>query len=182
MIKKIAAASVAVIIVLAVILTVIFSPKAIEIDFDSVVNEMKPVHNIGRMSDYELDSEMNSYFTEANMTSCRTHDINVTDIHRIFPDFSRDANDEAAYDFTECDKILAAIFDAGMEPFFRFGISWSDPEKSREHLQPPADLKNGQKSASTSFFTITRAGQTAIITIFSTGKSTTSPTVSLTPP
>ena len=72
MIKKIAAASAAVIIVLAVILTVIFSPKAIEIDFDSVVNEMKPVHNIGRMSDYELDSEMNSYFTEANMTSCRT--------------------------------------------------------------------------------------------------------------
>ncbi len=141
MAKKIIAA---VAVLLAAVLAVtafVLSPKAIEIDFDTVVGEMLPVHNIGRMSDYEIGSEMNAYYTEANMTSCRTHDINVTDIHRIFPDFSRDVNDETAYDFTESDKVLAAIVDAGMEPFFRFGISWSDPEKSREHLQPPADFQ-----------------------------------------
>lgn len=141
MAKKIIAA---VAVLLAAVLAVtafVLSPKAIEIDFDTVVGEMLPVYNIGRMSDYEIGSEMNAYYTEANMTSCRTHDINVTDMHRIFPDFSRDVNDETAYDFTESDKVLAAIVDAGMEPFFRFGISWSDPEKSREHLQPPADFQ-----------------------------------------
>ena len=141
MLKKISVA-VAVILAVAILTSVlIFSPKAIKIDFDNVVDEMHPVHNIGRMPDYELGSEMNSYFTDANMTSCRTHDINVTDIHVIFPDFSRDVNDESAYNFEESDKILAAIIDAGMDPFFRFGISWSDPEISREHLQPPADFE-----------------------------------------
>ena len=139
--KKIFATVSVILVILIISSAIALSPKAIKLDFDTVVDEMHPVHNIGRMPDYELNSEMNSYFTEANMTSCRTHDINVTDIHRIFPDFSRDANDESAYDFTESDKVLAAIVDAGMEPFFRFGISWSDPEKSREHLQPPADYE-----------------------------------------
>ncbi len=138
--KKIIAVIAAVLTVAILLSVLIFSPKAIKIDFDNVVNEMKPVHNIGRMSEYEPDSEMNSFYTEANMTSCRTHDINQTDIHRIFPDFSKDVNDESAYNFEESDKVLAAIIDAGMEPFFRFGISWSDPEKSREHLQPPEDF------------------------------------------
>ena len=140
MTKKITAAVAAILTIAILMSALIFSPKAIEIDFDNVVDEMRPVHNIGRMPDYELNSEMNSYFTKANMTSCRTHDINVTDIYKIFPDFSKDVNDESAYCFEECDKVLAAIVDAGMEPFFRFGISWSDPEKSREHLQPPADF------------------------------------------
>ncbi|MBR2414068.1 MAG: hypothetical protein IKB13_06170 [Clostridia bacterium] len=126
--------------VLLVVLLLFCKPTTIHVDFDTVVNEMLPVHNIGRMADYELNSQMNRYYTEANMTSCRTHDINCTDIYKIFPDFSKDVNDEAAYDFTESDKVLAAIIDAGMEPFFRFGISWSDPEISRKHLQPPADF------------------------------------------
>lgn len=139
MAKKIIPAVAVVLAALVAVTVFVFSPRTIEIDFDSVVREMKPVHNIGRMPDYELDSEMNSYFTEANMTSCRTHDINETDIYKIFPDFSKDVNDEASYNFAESDKVLAAIVDAGMEPFFRFGISWSDPEAAREHLQPPSD-------------------------------------------
>ena len=141
MAKKIIAAIAVVLAAALAVTAFVLSPKAIEIDFDNAVADMLPVHNIGRMSDYEIGSEMNAYYTEANMTSCRTHDINATDMHRIFPDFSRDVNDETAYDFAECDKVLAAIVDAGMDPFFRFGISWSDPEKSREHLQPPADFQ-----------------------------------------
>ena len=68
----------------------IFTPNVIRIDFDNVVDEIRPVHNVGRMPEYELDSKINSYFTEANMTSCRTHDTVETDIHNIFPDFSAD--------------------------------------------------------------------------------------------
>lgn len=117
----------------------VFTPNVIRVDFDTVVGEMKPVHNVGRMPEYTLDSEINRYFTGANMTSCRTHDINVTDMHRIFPDFSKDPDDESAYCFAECDNVLAAIVDTGMEPFFRLGVSWSDPVASRAHLQPPAD-------------------------------------------
>lgn len=117
----------------------LFTPNVIRVDFDEVVDEMRPVHNIGRMPEYELDSEVNALFTAANMTSCRTHDINCTDIHRIFPDFLKDADDEASYDFTECDKVIASIVDTGMEPFFRLGISYSNPVADHDHLVPPAD-------------------------------------------
>lgn len=64
-------------------------PGVVKINFDKIIDDIRPVHNIGRMPEYELDSEINAVFTEANMTSCRTHDINCTDIHRIFPDFSK---------------------------------------------------------------------------------------------
>ena len=119
----------------------IFTPNVIRIDFDTVVDEIRPVHNVGRMPEYVTDSEMNALFTEANMTSCRTHDIHATDIHNIFPDFSRDPNDESAYFFEECDRVIEAIVDTGMEPFFRLGISWSDPVRDREFLLPPADYE-----------------------------------------
>ena len=118
----------------------VFTPGVIRVDFDSVVGEMKPVHGIDRMPEYETGSEVNRYFTEANIPYCRTHDINPTDIFRIFPDFSKDVNDENSYCFEETDKIIESILDAGMKPFFRFGISWSDPVISRPQLQPPADF------------------------------------------
>ena len=119
----------------------IFTPNVIRIDFDRTVGDIKPVHNIGRMPEYETDSAINKVFTDANMTSCRTHDIHATDIHNIFPDFSRDVHDESAYCFAECDKVIASIADAGMEPFFRLGISYSDPVRDRAFLLPPADYE-----------------------------------------
>lgn len=117
----------------------IFTPNVIRIDFDNIVDKIRPVHNVGRMPEYKLDSEINKCFTEANMTMCRTHDINCTDIHNIFPDFSKDVNDESAYCFEESDKVLAAIVDTGMTPFFRLGISYSNAQKDHELLLPPAD-------------------------------------------
>ncbi len=121
------------------LLQLVFTPNVIRIDFDNVIDEIRPVHNIGRMPEYELESEINSYFTEANMTSCRTHDINCTDIYKIFPDFSKDVNDPNAYNFEECDKVIASILDTGMEPFFRLGISYSDPVAHHDLLVPPED-------------------------------------------
>jgi hypothetical protein len=141
MLQRIIGAVTAVIAFLTSLSQLVFTPGVIRIDFDSVVGEMKPVHNIDRMPEYVTGSRINGYFTEANMTSCRTHDINQTDLFRIFPDFSKDVNDESSYYFEETDRVLASIADAGMEPFFRFGISWSDPVLSREQLQPPADFE-----------------------------------------
>ena len=117
----------------------IFTPNVIRIDFDKVIDEIRPVHSVGRMPEYKLNSEINRYFTEANIPVCRTHDINCTDIHNIFPDFSRDVNDESAYHFEESDKVLAAIVDTGMVPFFRLGISYSNAERDHLLLLPPTD-------------------------------------------
>ena len=136
MLKRIFAAILAFFISLG---QMIFTPNVIRIDFDNVIDEIRPVHNVGRMPEYKLDSELNSYFTEANMTACRTHDITETDIHNIFPDFSADVNDEKSYHFEKSDKVLAAIADAGMKPFFRLGISYSNAQKDHELLLPPTD-------------------------------------------
>lgn len=119
--------------------SLIFTPNVIRVGFDSSVGEMKPVNGVGRMPEYVTGSEINKYFTEANMPYCRTHDINCTDIFRVFPDFSADADSESSYFFEETDRVMEAIFDTGMEPFFRFGISWSDPVRFHEQMLPPAD-------------------------------------------
>ena len=145
MVQKIIAAFTAIIAFLTSLSQLIFTPGVIRIDFDSVVGEMKPVHGIGRMPEYKTGSEINRYFTEANIPYCRTHDINPTDLFRIFPDFSKDVNNESSYYFEETDKIIESILDTGMKPFFRFGISWSDPVLSREQLQPPADYDKWAK-------------------------------------
>ncbi len=118
---------------------IIFTPNVIRIDFDNVIDEIRPVNSVGRMPEYKLNSEINKYFTQANMPVCRTHDINCTDIHNIFPDFSKDVNDESSYHFEESDKVLAAIVDTGMKPFFRLGISYSNAQKDHELLLPPSD-------------------------------------------
>lgn len=139
MLQKMIGAVTAVIMFLTSLTQMIFTPGVIRVDFDSIVGEMKPVHNIDRMPEYEPGSEINRYFTQANMTSCRTHDINCTDIHRVFPDFTKDAADESSYNFTESDRVMAAIAETGMEPFFRLGISYSDPVIAHDNLVPPAD-------------------------------------------
>lgn len=136
MFKRIISAIVAFFISLS---QMIFTPNVIRIDFDNVIDEIRPVHNVGRMPEYELDSEINKVFTDANMTSCRTHDINCTDIFRVFPDFSADVNDENSYNFAETDKVLAAIVDTGMTPFFRLGISYSHAQRDHLLLLPPTD-------------------------------------------
>ena len=141
MMKKALSILMAVLTFLSALAQLIFTPDVIRIDFDRTVGDILPVHNIGRMPEYETGSDINRYFTEANMTSCRTHDIHATDIHNIFPDFSRDVDDEDAYCFAECDKVIASIVDTGMEPFFRLGISYSDPVRDREFLLPPADYE-----------------------------------------
>ncbi len=139
MLQNMARVLTAIIVFLTSLTQTLFTPNVIRIDFDDVVDEIRPVHNIGRMPEYVLDSETNGCFTAANMTSCRTHDINCTDIHRIFPDFSKDVDDETSYCFAECDDVIAAIVDTGMEPFFRLGISWSNPVTDHDYLVPPAD-------------------------------------------
>lgn len=75
MLQKMIGAVTAVIMFLTSLTQMIFTPGVIRVDFDSVVGEMKPVHNIDRMPEYEPGSDINRYFAQANMTSCRTHDI-----------------------------------------------------------------------------------------------------------
>lgn len=64
----------------------------------------------------------------------------TVDVHRIFRDFSRDADDPAAYSFKSTDEYLNKIVDAGTKIFFRLGASIEHGEK-RGTYPPPDNLK-----------------------------------------
>ena len=68
----------------------------------------------------------------------RTHDAGVLDWCVLFPDPSRDPDDESAWDFGRGDAYYASILAAGLRPYFRVGASWSVP--SSACLKPDPDV------------------------------------------
>jgi len=60
----------------------------------------------------------------------RTHDAGVLDWCVLFPDPSRDPDDEGAWDFARGDAYFASILGAGLAPYFRVGGSWSVPSSA----------------------------------------------------
>ena len=78
----------------------------------------------------------------------RTHDSahchayggwHTVDITGIFPDFSKDADDPASYDFVETDDYLKTMRAAGTEPFYRLGQSIEHWVK-KYGVNPPPDF------------------------------------------
>ena len=78
----------------------------------------------------------------------RTHDSahchayggwHSVDITGIFPDFSKDADDPASYDFVETDDYLKTMRAAGTEPFYRLGQSIEHWIK-KYGVNPPPDF------------------------------------------
>ena len=69
MLQRIIGFFTAIIAFLASAAQLVFTPNVLRVDFDTLVDEIRPVHNIGRMPEYVTESEINRHFTEANMTS-----------------------------------------------------------------------------------------------------------------
>lgn len=63
----------------------------------------------------------------------------TVDIHAVFPDFDKDENDPANYDFTLTDNYLATMREAGTEPYYRLGASIEHWIK-KYHVNPPKDF------------------------------------------
>lgn len=63
----------------------------------------------------------------------------VVDVHAVFPDFAKDENDPANYDFTLTDNYLSIMREAGTEPYYRLGASIEHWIK-KYHVNPPADF------------------------------------------
>lgn len=79
----------------------------------------------------------------------RTHDAafessyggeHTVDISAIFPDFSKDVNDPASYDFALTDYYLGNIRAAGTEVFFRLGQK-IEHNSRKYNILPPSDYK-----------------------------------------
>jgi hypothetical protein len=84
-------------------------------------------------------------YRAAGIPSVRIHDPNwphawEVDVHTIFPDFSKDPEDPASYDFHRTDDYLASIIATGATIVYRLGESIEHTTRTY-FVHPPADFE-----------------------------------------
>ena len=120
-------------------------------NFDKVIGKIKPMHAVGQppadICDNGIDDSMFHYLTEANIPYSRLHDTGgsfgenlFVDIPNLFRDFNADENDPASYDFAFTDALLEKMMEAGIEPYFRLGVTIENAHMIKAYrIFPPAD-------------------------------------------
>ena len=122
----------------------------ISVDFARQAGRMKPLHSVNNGPVYKTapDQRITNLpaFQAAGIPYVRTHDASfyatyggehTVDVHMIFPDFSRDPADPAAYDFTLTDEYLRVIALGGSRVFYRLGSKIEHEIKKYGTLPPP---------------------------------------------
>ena len=106
----------------------------ISVNFNNIVGRIKPMHATNNGPASCAGSKRGNFetFSAAGIPYVRNHDASlseaygsqhVVDVHCIFPDFSRDVDDETAYDFALTDAYTKIIIDTGAKVFYRLGAS-----------------------------------------------------------
>ena len=124
----------------------------IKVNFNKIIGKIKPVHGVGQAPTHNLNTHNFHYLTEAGIPYSRLHDFlimtahcNPVDIPGMFPDFNKDPKDPESYDFAFADVIVKGLIDAGVEPFWRLGVTFENFTAIKGyHVFPP---KNPQKWA-----------------------------------
>jgi hypothetical protein len=109
---------------------------------------MKPMHAGGQppVTSWAGDNFFH-YLTEAGIPYSRLHDVGgifggnrFVDVPNIFRDFDADENDPANYDFTFTDVLLEQLVAAGVEPYYRLGVTIENQAKIKAYRTvPPKD-------------------------------------------
>ena len=120
----------------------------ITVSSDTQIKKMKPMHGGGQppIGGWNLVEHFH-YMTEAGIPFSRLHDVGgvfgggrFVDIPNIFRDFTADETDPANYDFAFTDHLIKAIIDAGVEPYYRLGITIENQAYIKPyHTFPPKD-------------------------------------------
>ena len=122
----------------------------IQIDLATSVKKMKPMHAGGQPPVTSTASDcFFHYLSEAGIPYSRLHDVGgafgqgkYVDIPNIFRDFDADVNDPASYDFTFTDLLIGQLFKAGVEPYFRLGVTIENAAHVKSYwLDPPKDYQ-----------------------------------------
>lgn len=120
---------------------------AIRVDFSKQTGRIKPMHGVGQPPFFGLDFSMFRYLTEAGIPFSRLHDVGgwfggsrFVDIPNLFPDFGADPADPESYDFAFTDRLITALVKAGVEPFFRLGVTIENYASVKAYrIFPPSD-------------------------------------------
>ena len=122
----------------------------IKIDLNKKVKAMKPMHGGGQPPIGGKNmTEFFHYVTEAGIPFSRLHDVGgafasnrFVDIPNIFRNFDADENDPKNYDFVYTDFLIKSLFDAGVKPYFRLGITIENQSYIKTyHTDPPKDYE-----------------------------------------
>ncbi len=122
---------------------------SIKVDFTKKIAKIKPIHGVGQPPFYGGASfPMFRYLSEAGMPFSRLHDVGgfcgggrFVDIPNLFRNFDADPKDPASYDFTFTDRLITALVEAGVEPYFRLGVTIENDCKIKAYnIHPPKDF------------------------------------------
>ncbi len=121
----------------------------ISIDLTKKVKKIKPMHGGGQPPLRGASTECFHYLTEAGIPYSRLHDVGgsyganrYVDIPNLFRNFDADENDPANYDFAFTDVLIKALVDAGVEPYFRLGVTIEGGSYIKPYRTiPPTDFE-----------------------------------------
>lgn len=119
----------------------------INVDFDKIIGKIKPLHAGGQLDVSAIGYSDFKIFSDIGVPYSRLHDVfgsfgggRYVDIPNIFRDFSADENDPESYDFAFTDRLLEDLVAAGIEPYFRLGVTIENAAKVKPyHIVPPSD-------------------------------------------
>jgi len=124
----------------------------LKFDFEKKLGKIKPMHAVGQPPTWTCDDGLATwlmhYLKEANIPYSRMHDVGghfgenyFVDIPNIFRNFDADENDPAAYDFAFTDKLFELLFEYGIEPYFRLGVTIENAHRIKAYrIFPPKDF------------------------------------------
>lgn len=109
------------------------------VDFEKILGKIKPLNGFNNAARQTGYGPLLPAFRELHPTFVRLHDTcgkyggaHYVDVPNLFPDFSADPDDPAAYDFTLTDHYLKPLVECGAEIFFRLGVTIEhEPKKYR---------------------------------------------------
>ncbi len=122
----------------------------ITIDVNQKIGEIKPMHATGQPplnGNGRAGYQAFHYLTEIGTPFSRLHDMGgvfggnrYVDVPNIFRDFNADENDPASYDFAFTDTLITALYEAGIEPYYRLGVTIENHAEIKAYrIYPPAD-------------------------------------------
>ena len=121
----------------------------VQVDFTKRLGKVKMMHAGGQPPLYYWDTSDFHYMTDAGIPQSRLHDAGgaygrnqFVDVPNIFRDFSADENDPASYAFEFTDFLIKALVEAGVEPYFRLGVTIENARLIRRFTTfPPEDFE-----------------------------------------
>ncbi|MBR4767693.1 MAG: hypothetical protein IK088_01830 [Lachnospiraceae bacterium] len=131
---------------------------SVKVDPSRIVGPVKPMHSVGQGPIGGQGKNMFRsfrYLTEAGCPYSRLHDVGgafgsnrFVDVPNIFRNFDADENDPSSYDFAFTDALIEALVNAGVEPYYRLGITIENGAEIKAYrTDPPKDFEKWARIA-----------------------------------